>query len=69
MIFVGMSDDDADEVLLDLFDKSNVRQDEVDARQFVAGKGDAEIDHQPFAFFGRPKAIESAIHADLAKTA
>ena len=69
MILMRMGDDDADEVFLDLFDEFHVRQDQIDARQVVAGEGHADIDQQPFALLGGAEAIERAIHADLAKTA
>ena len=69
MVLVRMGDDDADKVLLDLFDKSDVGKDEIDAGQFVAGEGDADIDQQPFAPFGWAEAVEGAVHADLAEAA
>ncbi len=69
MVFVRMGDDDADEVLLRLLDEADVGHDEIDAGQVVAGEGDAEIDHQPFARLRRPIAVERAIHADFAEAA
>ena len=36
-------------ILLRLLDKAEIGHDEIDARQVLASKGDAEIDHQPFA--------------------
>ena len=69
MVLVGVGDDEADEVLLRLLDEGEVGHDEIDARQILAGEGEAEIDHQPFAALGRPEAVERAIHADFAETA
>ena len=69
MILVRVGDDEADEVVLDLLDEGEVGHDEIDARQILAREGEAEIDHQPFAAAGRPKAVERAIHADFAETA
>ena len=67
VVFVGMGDDDADEVLLHLLDEADIRHDEVDAGQVVAGERDAEIDHQPLAPLRRPIAVERAIHPDFAE--
>ena len=69
MILMGVGDDEADEILLRLLDEGEVGHDEIDARQFVAGEGEAEIDHQPFAALGRPEAVERAVHADFAEAA
>ena len=67
VVFVGVGDDDADEVLLHLLDEADIRHDEVDAGQVVAGERDAEIDHQPLAPLRRPIAVERAIHPDFAE--
>ena len=67
MILVRMGDDDADEILLHLLDEADVRHDEIDAGQVVAGEGDAEVDHQPLARLRRAIAVERAIHSDFAQ--
>ena len=67
VVLVRVGDDDADEVLPHLLDEADVRHDRVDARQVLAGEGDAEIDHQPFARLRRPVTVERAIHADFAQ--
>ena len=67
VILVRVSNDDADEIAFDLLDEGEVGHDQIDARRLVAGEGETEIDHQPFAALGRPEAIERAIHADLAQ--
>ena len=67
MVLVRMGDDDADEILLHLLDEADVGHDEIDARQVVAGEGDAEVDHQPLARLRRAIAVERAIHSDFAQ--
>ena len=53
-----------------LLDEAQVGQDHVDAGVVLAlREGDAEIDHQPLARIGGPKAVEIAVHADLADAA
>ncbi len=69
VVLMRVGDDDADEILLRLLDEAEIRHDEIDARQLVAGEGDAEVDHQPLAGVRRPIAVERAIHADLAQAA
>src|SRR6185295_2699363 len=65
MVLVGMSDDDADEVLAALLDESRIGHHDLDARRAVVAEGDAEIDHQPLAGM----AVEVEVHADLARAA
>ena len=69
VILVRMGDDDSDQIPLRLLDKTEVRHDEVDAGQFLACKGHAEIDHQPLARVCGSIAVKGAIHADLAQAA
>ena len=69
MVLVGVGDDEADEILLRLLDEGEVGHDQIDARQILAGEGEAEVDHQPFAAARRAEAVERAIHADLAEAA
>ena len=53
-----------------LFDQeADVRHDEVDAGQVVAGEGDAEVDREPVLAALRAEAVERQIHADLADAA
>ena len=65
MILVTMGQDDADQFLLPLFDEFEIGKDQIDARIIGIRKGEAEIDHQPFA----PTTIEIDVHADLARAA
>ena len=69
VVLVRMGDDDADQILLRLLDETEVRHDEIDARQVLTGEGDAEIDHQPLARVFGAVAVQGAIHADLAQAA
>src|SRR5271155_5590365 len=64
-----VGDDDADQILFRLLDEGEVRHDEIDAGQVLAGEGDAEVNHQPLASVRRPIAVKGAIHADLAQAA
>ena len=54
-------------IAFDLFDESEVRQNDLDAGFFRIGEGDAAIDHQPFALAPRADAIERDVHADFAE--
>src|SRR5208282_2247154 len=67
MVLVRMGEDDSGEVLLHILDEADVGHDEIDAGQVVAGEGDPEIDHQPFARLRRAIAVERAIHANFAQ--
>ena len=66
---VRVGDDDADEIALDLLHEGKVGHHEIDARRFVPGEGEAEIDHQPFSPTGRPEAVKRAVHSDFAQAA
>ena len=69
VVFVRVSDDDSNQILLRLLDKAEIRHDEIDAGQVVAGERHAKIDHQPLAGVCGPVAVKGAIHADLAQAA
>ena len=69
VILVGMSDDNADQILLRFFDEGDVGHQQIDAGQVLAGEGETDVDHQPFAGARRAEAVERTIHADLAETA
>ena len=56
-------------ILLRPLDKAEIGHDEINAGQLLAGKGDAEVDHQPLARACGPIAVKGAIHADLAQAA
>ena len=66
VVLVRVGNDNADEIVLGFLDEPEIRHDEIDAGQVLAGKGDAEIDHQPFARARGPIAVKRAIHADFA---
>ena len=66
MVLVGMGEHEPDEVA-PLFDQeADLRHDEVDAGQVVAGEGDAEVDREPFLAALGAEAVERQVHADLA---
>ena len=65
MIFMSMGQDDPDQLLAPLLDELQFGQDQVDAGIVGVGKGQAEVDHQPFAL----GAIEVDVHANLARAA
>ena len=69
MVFMGVGDDDALEVLFLLGDIADVRQYQIDARQVRAGEGHAAIHHDPLALAFRPVAVKRQIHADFTHAA
>ena len=70
VIFVGMRQDQADEILALFLQKLNIGHDQVDARQvFLVAKGHAEIDREPGALVAVAEPIDRQIHADLADAA
>ncbi len=69
VILMRVGDDEADEVALDGLHEGEVGHDEIDAGRLVAGEGQAEIDHQPFAPSRRAEAVKGAVHADFAQAA
>ena len=70
MVLVGMGDQDGLDPVGALFQPGDVGKDQVDARgRLHVGERDPQIDHdQPFAF-GRPIAVDIAVHPDLARAA
>ena len=69
MIFVCVSDDHPDKILFRLLDETQIRQEEIDARQVLVGETNADVDHKPLACARRPIPIEGAIHPNLAQAA
>ena len=70
VVLVRVGQHEAGERAALLLDEAQVGQDHVDAGVVLAlREGDAEIDHQPLARIGGPKAVEIAVHADLADAA
>ena len=69
VVLMRVGDDDADQILLCLLDKAQIRHDEIDAGHLLARKGDAKVNHQPLASVRRPITVKGAIHADLAQAA
>ena len=67
MIFMGMGYNQREKILSDLFDKANVRHNQVNTGQIISREGYAKIHHNPFAGFFRPEAIKPAIHSYFAK--
>ena len=69
MILVRVGEHDAENVFAYLDEIADIRQDQIDARQVVAGKCHAEIDDDPLPAAFVPEAVEREIHADLAHPA
>ncbi len=65
MVFMAMRQHDAEQVLFAVFDKFQIRQNNLYPGIFIAGKCDAEVNHQPFAL----TAIEVDVHANLVRPA
>ena len=69
MVLVRVREHDAENVFALLDQIADVRQDQIDARQVVAGEGHAEIDDDPLPAAFVAEAVEREIHADLADPA
>jgi len=66
MVFVGMGQHQANEILALLFEKADIGHDQIDARQMLlVAKGYAEIDREPGALVAVAKAVDRQVHADL----
>ena len=70
MVFVGMGQHQADQVLALFFEKADIGHDQIDAGQMLlVAKGHAEIDRQPGALMAVAEAVDRQVHADLADAA
>src|SRR5271166_3521490 len=69
MVLVRMGDHERPDVALLTNEKADVRHDEIDAGQILAGEGDAEIDRDPGALARRPEPVKRQVHADFANPA
>ena len=69
MVFMGVSENEAQEIRALGFEKGDVGQNDVDAGLVFAAEGDAHVDNEPLAINLRPVAIDVEIHADLAHAA
>ena len=70
MVFMGMGQDEADQVLAFLFQEADVRHDGIDAGQMLLiAKGHAEVDREPGPLMTVAEAIDRQVHADLADAA
>ena len=65
MVFVGMGDHEADDVVHPLFDEGRIDHEGLDFRHVVAAEGDAGIDDQPFSGM----TVEGHVHADAVAAA
>ena len=65
MVLMAMRDHDAEQIVDPFLDERQIGQDDVDAGILRIGKGNAEIDHHPFAL----AAIQVDVHADFAGAA
>ena len=70
MVFMGVGQHQANQVLPLFFQKADVGHDQVDARQMLlVAEGHAEIDRQPGPLMAVAEAIDRQVHADLADAA
>ena len=70
MVFMGMRQHQANQVLPFFFQKADVGHDEIDAGQMLlVAKGHAEIDREPGTLMAVAEAVDRQVHADLADTA
>jgi hypothetical protein len=70
MVFVGVRQHEAHQVLALLLQEGDVGHDQIDARQmFLVAEGDAEIDGEPGSLMPVAEAVDRQVHADLADAA
>ncbi len=69
MIFMGVGEKQAGDVMPLFFNKGDVGKDHIDARFGLAPERHAHIDNEPFARALAAIAVKVKIHADLAHTA
>jgi hypothetical protein len=69
MIFMGVGQKEAGDVVALFLEKPDIRQDDVDARLELAAESHAHIDDQPGVSAATAIAVEIEIHADLADAA
>src|SRR5260370_37509241 len=70
MVFMGVRQHQADQILALFFQEADVGHDQIDARQMLlVAEGDAEIDREPGALMPVAEAIDRQVHADLADAA
>jgi hypothetical protein len=69
VVFVGMGNDQADEVVLTIGDEAGVGHHHLDLGQFAAAEADAAIHRQPFFASCLAPAIQVKVHADFARPA
>ena len=65
MVFVGMGDHEADDVVHALFDEGRIDHERLDFGHVIAAEGDAGIDDQPFSGM----TVEGHVHADAVAAA
>jgi hypothetical protein len=67
MVFVGVGQHQADQVLALFLQEADVGHDQIDARQMLLiAKGYPEIDCKPRALMAVAEAVDRQVHADLA---
>ena len=69
MVFVGMGDDDALEVLALFGKEPDIGKHQIDAGQIKTREGHAAIDHDPLAVGRRAIAVKGQVHADFPHSA
>lgn len=69
MIFMGMGEDEADDVVALFFKEADIRKNDIDAGFVLAAEGDAHVDDQPRIRPFPAIAVQIEVHADLADAA
>ncbi len=70
MVFMGVRQHQADQILALFFEKADIGHDQVDPRQvFLVAEGHPEVDREPGALVTVAEAIDRQVHADLADAA
>ncbi len=70
MVFMGMGQHQADQVLALLLQEADIGHDQIDAGQmFLVAERHAEIDGEPGALVAVAESVDRQVHADLADAA
>jgi hypothetical protein len=69
MVLMGVGQHQPDEIAPLLHQEGDIRHDQVDAGQVVAGERHPEVDRHPAALAAVAEAVEREIHPDLADPA
>jgi hypothetical protein len=69
MVLMRMRDDHGAHIVALGFEKADIGQNQIDARQIRSRKGDAAIDDDPLAIVRRAESVHRQIHADFTHAA